>query len=364
MTGQSERFPVPVVRAAGSRHDVGLAHGATVSDMVAETLEWTFEELAHSGVSRSEALSGSGQLLNHVAARAPALLDELQGIAQGAGLTQEEVGVINARYELMNILGKPQLSSVTECTVFGLAGDRGPHGQAIVGQNVDLGPDSVGLWIVLDVAPHDAPRVATVTLAGMLAQEGINSAGLALCGSMVLARGWRFGYPTRKFLRREVMEQASVGAAIDLIQSCPDRASSHNLMLADSSGRLLDVETTVDDVAIVEPTSGTLVHANHFDSPGFRNHNQLIGNYLHNSQTRSRRLHDLLHAHPGSLSMDTLQGALRDHATEPRSICRHADTDESGAETNLSIISEPARGTFHVAFGPPCESAYTTYSIS
>lgn len=363
MTAHAPSFPVPVVRAVGSRREVGRTHGAAVAGLVMGTLEWSLDELAKAGVSRSDALAGSARLLEHVAARCPDLLEEVHGIAEGSDLTVEEVGVINSRYELMNILGTPRPGGA-ECTVFGLTDERAPGRRAIVGQNVDLDSASAGLWVLLDVSADGAPRVATATLAGMLAQEGINSAGLALCGSMVLARGWRFGYPTRKFLRREVMEQSSVRDAVAVVRDCKTRASSHNLMLADTGGHLVDLETTVDEVAELEPISGVLVHSNHYATPEFVHHNAQLGSYLLNSKVRANRMYRLLDQTRGAVTIDTIKSCLRDHATEPRSICRHADTDETRSETNVSIISEPARGRMHVAFGPPCKSAYAIYDIA
>lgn len=357
---------VPLIGARGSRYQVGYEHGRQAADLVRGTLGWSFDQLAERGIDRATGLRLAGVLLEVVRGSTPSLVEEVQGIADGARMTLLEAALINARFELLFLEGNSAPTPTQprgECTIFGIAGGRTIDGDAIIGQNVDLGPESRPYWIMLDVTPDGGPRLLTATMAGMLAQEGINDAGLALCGSMVRCAGWRTGYPTRKFLRRLVLEQPSVAKAVELIRSAPRRASSHNLMLADAAGRLVDVETTVDEVRVIEPEAGVIAHSNHYLSPDFVRENGCIGDYRFNTAARFERMAELLRTAEGPLTVERLAGFLRDHSGGNRSICRHGEIDEAGSETNVAVISEPAKGRIHVAFGPPCETAFTTYEI-
>ena len=283
------RGPVPLVEAAGSRFEIGFAHGRAVSELVRGTLEWSFAELARAGMERPRALAGARTMLEIVRRHTPELAEEVEGIAAGAGLKVAEVALINARFELLfldNSLPYARERPRGECTLFGVAAGRTASGEPIIGQNVDLGADSRPWWIMLCVRPDGGPRVLTATMAGMLAQEGINSRGLALNGSMVRSRGWRIGYPSRKFLRRHVLEQPTVEAAIAAIRASPPRASSHNLMLADPGRGPVEVETTIDEVHLLEPAAGLLAHSNHYLAPAAEAENATIGDYLANSRTR------------------------------------------------------------------------------
>lgn len=316
-------------------------------------------------MNRDEGLRRAELLLGLVNRHSPELVEEVTGIAAGAGLTVPEVALINSRYELLFLDGSEQPRPGVpgaECTLFGIAGSRTADGTPIIGQNVDLGPESRPLWILLDVRPVDHPRLLTVTLAGMLAQEGINSAGLALCGSMVRSRGWRTGYPSRKYLRRLVLEQSSVAKAVDVIQSAPARASSHNLLLADLT-TVVDVETTVSEVHVLQPRDGVIAHANHYLAPGFAAENQTLGNYLPHTVTRCSRMHQLIMEMTVPTTVDQLKVALADHHGGAQAICRHAATDAWASETNVAVISEPAHRRLHVAFGPPCEAVFHTYTL-
>lgn len=355
----------PVVSGRGSRYEVGLAHGEQARGLVHQTLAWSLEQLATGGVGPDEARSRAGSLIPYVEDAFPELLEECRGIADGAGLPLVDVVVINARYELLFLTGssapRPGVAGA-ECSLIGFTSDRTYSGHPMIGQNVDLGADARPLWIVLDVAPDDAPRVLTVTMAGMLAQEGLNSSGLALCGSMVRSSDWRTGLPTRKFLRRKVLEQPDVASAIDLIRRTKPRASSHNLMLADGTA-VVDVETTAEHVFVNQPQGGVLFHTNHYLHPEPMVENDKLGTYLANSAARCTVLAREVAGLRAPVSVSDFKSVLSDHTGGPHAVCRHADRDAYRAETNVCVIAEPSERVLHVAFGPPCESPFRSFAL-
>jgi hypothetical protein len=355
---------LPLIEAHGTRYEIGHAHGEAARELAHGTLHWSFRQLQTAGMGRDAALAGAMRLLDIVRAATPELVEEVAGIAEGAGMSLAEAAVINTRYELLFLDGaQASLHPRGECTLLGVEGARTADGQVLIAQNVDLDATSARYWVMLGVRPPGGPRILTATLAGMLAQEGINSAGLALCGSMIRCPGWRTGYPSRKFLRRRVLEQRSVAAAIDVIRRAPPRASSHNLMLADAAGDLVDVETTLEDVRLVRASNGLLAHSNHYVSEGSDALNACIGDYLRNSQARCGRMARLLEEVDVPFTPQVAMTLLRDHTGGHRAICRHAELDEAGAETNIAVVAQPARRRLHVAVGPPCQSRFNTYEI-
>lgn len=355
---------VPLIQATGSRFEIGHAHGEQARELAHGTLAWSFRQLQAAGLGHDDALAGAMQLLDIVRAATPELVEEIRGIAEGARMTVAEAAVINTRYELLFLDRRGgAIHPRGECTLMGIDPSRTADGHPLIAQNVDLDATSARYWIMLCVRPPGGPRILTATLAGMLAQEGINSAGLALCGSMIRCPGWRTGYPSRKFLRRRVLEQRSVADAVDAIRTAPRRASSHNLMLADAHGDLVDVETTVDDVRLVRASRGLLAHANHYVSPDSDAANACIGDYLDNSKERCDRMAELLAGVDEPFTPGIAMRLLRDHAGRERAICRHAEHDEVGAHTNVAVVAQPARRRLHVAFGPPCQNGFSTYQL-
>lgn len=357
--------PPLVVTARGGRYEVGLAHGEQARDLVHGTLAWSLQQLSTGGVGHEEARTRASGLLPHIVRSVPELLEECHGIADGAGLPLIDVVIVNARYELLFLTGssapRPGVAGA-ECSLVGIAGHRSASGSPVIGQNVDLGADARSLWILLDAAPDDAPRVLTVTMAGMLAQEGLNSAGLALCGSMVRSSDWREGLPTRKFLRRKVLEQPTVARAIAVIAQAPQRASSHNLMLADDS-TVVDVETTAGRVGVNAPKEGVICHTNHYLHAEFEGENAGLGAYLENSSARWRTLERGMGSRTGSLGVADVKAILADHSGGANAVCRHAERDAYRGETNVAVVLEPSSRAMHVAFGPPCVTPFHTYVL-
>lgn len=355
-----------LVSAAGSRLEIGFEHGRQAADLVEGTLDWSLGQLATGGVDRAEATARVQQLIPFIAAYTPELLDECEGIAQGSGLPLDDVLIINSRYELLFLDGsrapRPGVAGA-ECTLFAVAGDRTVDGAPIIGQNVDLGAEARPYWILLDVQPPQSPRLLTVTMAGMLAQEGMNDAGLALCGSMVRSGGWGAGLPTRKFLRRKVLEQSSVADAIRTIRAVPKRASSHNLLLADADA-VVGIETSAEEVRVIELSDGRLVHTNHYLHADLARWNGNLGNYLENSSARCTTMLRLLDEAPAPVAVTNLRAILASHDGEPHGICRHGSRDAWHGETNVAVIAEPARRTFHLSIGPPCESEFHTWAFA
>jgi hypothetical protein len=355
---------LPLVEAQGTRFEIGYVHGESAAELAHGTLDWSFHQLQTAGMGRDAALAGAMRLLDIVRASTPELVEEVRGIAEGARMSLAEAAVINTRYELLFLDGaQAAMHPRGECTLLGVEGTRTADGNALIAQNVDLDATSERYWVMLCVRPPGGPRILTATLAGMLAQEGINSAGLALCGSMIRCPGWRTGYPRRKFLRRRVLEQPTVARAVETIRGSAPRASSHNLMLADAEGDLAEVETTLDDVRLVRASDGLLAHSNHYVSPGSDALNACIGDYLLNSQARCKRMAQMLADVEADFTPAIAMALLRDHAGGDRAICRHADRDEVGAETNIAVVAQPAHRRLHVAVGPPCRSRFTTYQI-
>ena len=356
---------LPLVAARGTRYEVGLAHGGQAGDLVRGTLEWSLEQLRIGSVEHGEARARAERLLPYIEGMLPDLLEECRGIADGAGLPLLDVLVINTRYELLFLTGsqapRPGVAGA-ECSLIGVTGHRSETGAPMIAQNVDLGPESRPLWIALDAAPEGATRVLTVTMAGMLAQEGLNAEGLGLCGSMVRSRDWGAGLPTRKFLRRKVLEQRGVASAIDLIRSAPKRASSHNLLLADGDA-VVDVETTASRVYVTEPFEGVIVHTNHYVHRDAEAENEGLGRYLANSVARHDRLAGRLVSLRGTIGVEAIKSMLSDHYGGSNAVCRHASADGYGAETNVAVIIEPSLRRMHVALGPPCESTFQTLEL-
>ena len=344
---------LPLIEVAGAHRDMGRQFGEQLRGEIREYSEtWLAKASARSGLSRDRLLSQIDGIVEAIETYAPHLADEVRGVSEGASISEREAFSIQVRMELL-FAGPPEPS----CTTFAVTGNRTVNGQTIVGQNVDLDAEVERFGVILKMKPDDAPAVMMYTSPGLVSYVGMNDAGLAVHGNLLVSPGWRAAFP-RYFLTRIMLEQSTVADALEAGLR-PRRASSRNLIVGDASGDIANVEFTVDE-ASVQRSDEELVHTNHYvaaelcDADSWRNQS--------NSKHRLSRIQALMASHPDPLNVDDLQGFFRDHDGHPGSICAHVQP-EGTSKTVASLISEPAEGRMHASFGSPCENEYVTYAF-
>jgi isopenicillin-N N-acyltransferase-like protein len=313
---------------------------------------WLAKAARRSGQSRDALLSHMDGFVETIDTWAPFLGEEIRGVAQGAGIDEREAFSIQVRMELL-FAGPPPPS----CTTFALTGAHTATGETIVGQNVDLDAEVERFGLMLKVVPDDGPAVLMYTSPGLVSYVGMNDAGLAVHGNLLVSDGWRAGFP-RYLITRLMLRERSVAAALEAGLK-PPRASSRNMILGDASGAIADAELAVHDQRVLRSDDGVLVHANHYTAPGLEGTDKYVPQ---SSCYRHERMARLLGAAQRPITVDDLQGFFRDHDGFPGSICAHQR--EAGAgKTVASLISEPAAGRLHATFGSPCENDYAVYSF-
>lgn len=269
-----------------------------------------------------------------------ALLDELDGIAVGAGLDVRELLAINARTELL---------AGTECSLIGrLELDGG-----WLAQTWDWHPECRAvLWTV----ETDDRWWQTVTEAGVLAKLGHNSAGVA-CGLNFLTcseDGGLLGTPIHVLLRL-LLERCASGAEARALLGAAQTSASSCITVA-GVNTLFAAELSPGGTRFVEPgRDGWLVHTNHF----------LAGPAVGSDTMPS--------AHPGTLDRfvrlaravregRSVPAVLAQHGEVAEPVCRHGDPPGTAwadrRATLLATWARPASRSLRVAAGPPCRNAF------
>jgi hypothetical protein len=341
-----------VIRAEGGPYDLGYQHASQCKDLIRRLARESLpDEITRSGQADFTLVKkGTREYEAHIKSFAPHLLDEIRGIADGAGIDYEEALMLQCRGELV-YWARTQL----ECTSFAIAKSRSATGGVIVGQNLDLAPSFEEFGVILCLYPKKGPSILTWTLAGTLGHTGINSAGLARCGNVLLCPGWRVGVPTTVLWRR-ILEQSSVQAAVDLIGSS-FRAKSNAFVLGDARGAILAVEATVTDHRCLPPQDGLVMHTNHYLHPDLQPQEKHAN--LPDTQTRLTRLKELLAGHTEPIGPTDLKIILKDHSTAPYSICKH----KGPSKTVVSVLFHPHAGSMEACPGNPCQGEYSLYEL-
>lgn len=342
------RHEFPLIEVAGSAYAMGYQHGAQAADLVQRYLLW-IERLT--GLTRDLLCRNAMTFLPAIQALSPALVEEMRGLAMGAGISFEEAVLCQARAEAGRL-------AEGGCTAFALTGAATMDGQPLAGQNQDLEAEYANVAILLRVKPNDGrPAALMFTFAGQLGYAGMNEHGVAHFANALYDFRWTPGIPHYP-LKRVLLEQRNVAACIDLLGRHP-ACSAANVLLCDGVGAIGDAEVRPEGVArFQDDHADWLVHANHYLTPQFAAHES---NSLPDSCPRLARMRELIRQQWGRITVETMQKILADHAGDPGGICRHG---ERNMHSISGYVAEPAKRLLHVRRGHGCLGTWTSYEVS
>ena len=367
---------IPRVRVAGTAYERGRQYGAQARDRVHRSVQAYRGVFAYyTGWDWDAVRRVAAGFEAPIAAFRPAYVDEMRGIADGAGLDLADVLAINVRTEVMYAAKARQapLAARTpqppaECTAFAVVPAPAADGATLIGQNWDWLLHATQTLVVLEARQEDGPDFVTVVEAGLLAKAGLNAAGLGLVTNALVTQA-DVGAPGLPYhvLLRAILDCATVTEALMVLQAGP-RSSSANYLIAHASGTALDVEAAPGDFTRLYPLlpeHGLLLHTNHFLSPGLHPVDVSLW-AMPSSAVRLQRLRAGT-APPGPLTLDRFRALLADHADYPHSICSHPDPADHPLEqgaTIASLLMDPNAGQIWLAAGNPCQVTYEPLDVT
>jgi len=354
---------VPLIALKGSPREIGREHGARARSLIHDNLGFYMNLWQHmGGVSRDRILSDVEAFVPFIEQYDSDLVEEMRGIAEGAGLEFREIAALNARTELTfaclpNTMTE---SSGGGCTSFGLLPEVTQNGHLIIGQNWDWRAEALHTSVVLQIQQKNKPDIVMHAEAGTIGHRGINSAGMGVCINYIRSEldGFRPGLPFLIKLRG-VLNSERMSQALKMLLTYIG-PNSMNMIVAHRGGEIIDVENLPNDALFLYPREGILTHANHFESPMLRARDSGKCT-LADTVFRSARLRRLLTARRGHLNVETIREALMDHFSYPDSICRHPDEAFPEMDqwmTLASIIIDLTEMTLRYTEGPPCTGPY------
>jgi len=350
---------IPLVISTGSPYERGFHLGTFEGERIAFTVEAYMRIFqACTGLEHAQVLAVAERYLPVIAEYTPALLQEMRGIASGAGRDLREIVAINARTELLYGGHLP-----AECTAVALGPQATVDGGIYLAQNWDWHISLAGGLVLWAIAPSEGRQVLTLTEAGIVGKIGTNE-NLALCVNLLTSDGDspRPALPMHLILRHILDRATCVSDAVSLIAALP-RSTSCNHLLADRSGTVASVEATPLGQQVLEAQDGWLTHTNHCQGGLLCASDSLVRDYPE-TLARNQRAQTLLAHMPVDQAM--LHTLFCDHATAPGSICRHVQPGSpflEQQESVASIIFHVGQGVIELADGPPCTHAYRRVNI-
>jgi isopenicillin-N N-acyltransferase like protein len=285
---------------------------------------------------------------------APVHADEIAGIAEGAGLSAQQVASVNARTEIL-VAANP--TGQTECsTVVALPPGRPP----VAVQTWDWYDAMSEGWFTWTIPFQDGRVVHTVTEFGMLAKIGVNDRGVGVMLNMLhhrndaaAAAGDEIGHPVHLLSRAILDDAPSVVEAVRIASAATTTAST-SLTLVDAGGGAASVELFPGGPGLLEPTDGVLVRTNHFVSDAGRD-GCLASSISVSTELRRDHLVDAFAGRVPGTAQEVVD-AMTHHLADG-GVCRHplTDTDPVLWHRTLATVSvDVTARTLDVRPDGPC----------
>lgn len=349
---QTQREPLRI-ELSGTPHERGLVYGRAANNLIRENIALyrNFLKKFDDETLRMHARS----FADATKAFRPAFVEEMDAIAEGAGVEPEYIYMLNARTELLGMEGTP----MSECAVFFFA-DTG-----LLCENWDWVEPSKELAVLLSITLEDGRKILTFGEAGMLGKVGISSAGFGVAFNYLYPVTTEGGIPIH-ILLRALIESPSYEDAVALVKSNPFKGTSGNILLAEASGRALDFELSGAGVSEIVPSTNWIAHTNHFVG-GTTNDPEAGPNFLQNSYERYARATQILQD-SATHDIDAAKRFLLDREAGEGMICRdfilEEPSDTMGTGTIASMVMDLRKGTMHIALDPQSkDSKFTAYTL-
>jgi len=367
-----------MIELRGGPRQRGRIHGETLRPLVREHLErWKDGLRAELDVDPDTYVAeilAETVFLPAIERWTPDLLEELRGIAEGAGT--------DFRYTLVRALSdeepwyrrerKLATMSMKGCSSVGV--DARADQPTLIAQNMDLPKWWDGHQVLLHIIDPASPvEVFAFTVAGKISLTGLNSAGIGICCNGLSQLDYaRDGLPedfvVRGFLSRPTLEEGL--AFMREIR----HASGQNYTVAAPASRAINLECSATRVCEFRPAhcSDRVYHTNHplvnDDQAMFRSiaadlpEADLQRLYYGTSYPRLSALEGSFGNAATEPTIDSIKAALSSHDGP---VCRHGEREGRYDHYTLGCLIMELKATplLHVAPGPPCSTPFQTFSF-
>ncbi|MEO8136720.1 MAG: C45 family peptidase [Betaproteobacteria bacterium] len=369
----------PIIDISGAARDRGRQYGIAARDRIQHSIATYARLFAWCGMAWGAAQMRALGYRDVIAATSADLLEEIGGIADGAGVTEAEILTLNARTEILppthpappadgwhEALARNRAAAVPdwgECTALAVLPASSRDGRTWLAQNWDWIGAQRAAMVLLRVTDEHGRRLLTLTEAGMLAKIGCNDRGFGVCLNILRSvdDGQEPGVPVHVLLRH-LLSADDVATACATARALRHGASS-NLLIADRGGHAASIEVSPRGATIIEPTGGTLAHTNHFLDPAQAVHAAAL-NPL--ASTEQRLECALAHAARAPLGRMEIQALLQDTSGGAFAVCRVPDPaldPEVRVESVAGVVMDLVETTLWVAPDVPARVAFAPVQL-
>ena len=362
----SQHPHIPTLDLSGTPAQIGAAHGESQRQRIREHLDiflgWLLRSSAVSLTEETLWARWAPQVAVNQAA-APALVEEMHGIARGAAVPFERVFLLNSLLDLNSFRYQEMADNFPGCSTFAVVAEEGT-GRTLVGQTYDMPELHQDYLVLLRLRPAAGPRQLLFSFAGIVGAAGLNEAGLAVNINYLSPTDVGLGR-LHSVVVRQILASASLADALTP-PAVPPRAGGAHYLVADQDGNVVSVETTARRQRVFHLEGNGLGHTNHYLSEWLKEVEHIRAGSIGSSLARYTALRRYLHDQGQHLTVNALMELTRNHTSYPRSICAHGSPGEAAGtrgRTVAAMVQIPAERTLHITRGCACENDYHAVTL-
>jgi isopenicillin-N N-acyltransferase-like protein len=363
-----------ILRLEGSGYEMGLQHGESLREEIRKGVlplfgnftefESNVRQLPESA-RREVAAQLEREVFEPLRASVPqTYLDELRGIADGAGLPADVVLRGNFLSELLQVTVKHLLPSegvgATDagCTGFAVAGPATRDGELLHGKNTDY--RGSGIWdrfpMLILSRPTDGLSYVRGTSAGLIkCNTCMNEHGITLGGHFLFSTDSVVDGMAFTVLENEIMRRAaSLKDAISIVESGPRTGAFAFIVSDGKTGDAVALECTHTEVSKRRLSEGAVVMSNVCTVSDAQKQCDILlkAGIGRNPLSRWQRISDLIAKHHGTIDLDVALSFLGDHYDSASGRERGVAHTIASIASVTSILLRPERRELWIGVGP------------
>jgi hypothetical protein len=363
--------PLQTVTLEGTALERGLVHGKTLKEPIHQLVKLWKADLTER--YKIEADAFIQKLLKRTEFPAaikkwtPDLLDEVSGIAKGAGIDFDTMLVFQLIDEYW--VHGPGVAG-EHCSALGFArrGDRPSY----VAQTMDLEGFRSGFQTVLHIKePKTKFEALVVTHAGLIGLNGLNNRSIGICCNTLGQLAYcKDGLPVACVVRG-VLQRESEKEALEFLQAVK-HASGQNYVIG-GPDNVYDFECSAGKVTRFTLPGGPSVvwHTNHplVNDDYNAGHRQALEKKETekkeaNTRTRLQSLEKRLGKDAPAPGLDLIKTTLASKDSAEFPVCRPYKDKKENCTFAATIMVLAAKPELHVTAGPPDKESYRTLTFS
>lgn len=338
------RGGLPRLTLRGGPDDRGRTHGSTraegirryAADRVALAASGTW---AGRPATVDAVTALACRMLPHHRAYAPDLTDEMEALAEAAGISPAHAIILGGFTDFVDALRGG--GGEDDCTSVLVPPSRGGP---FLAQTWDMHASATDHVVLLDIEPTGGPCATVFTTEGCLGQIGMNAHGIAIGINNLTAADGRVGV-TWPHVVRKALQQSTLDDALACVVEAP-LAGGHAFLLLDAEGDGYLVEAMPTLASVKRLDADILVHSNHtLDDAATTRQAVKPPDLVASSHARLR--HGLVALADGLIDRARLMAWTADPV-----LCRRPD-EPHHLETSGAVVMATAARELWACWGPP-----------